>query len=140
LDGTYYQTIKGMVTPIDILEPGGTLLIAATCSEGFGSREFRTAQDKLVELGQSAFLDTLTAKRFAEIDEWQTEMQLKPMRIGKICLYTEGLDADERVATGVDIVEDLDAAIADAVAASGDPAVAVIPEGPYVVPVSAETL
>ncbi len=140
LDGTYYQTIKGMVTPIDILEPGGTLLIAATCSEGFGSEEFRTAQDKLVELGQSAFLDTLTAKRFAEIDEWQTEMQLKPMRIGKICLYTEGLDADERVATGVDIVEDLDAAIADAVAASGDPAVAVIPEGPYVVPVSAETL
>ena len=56
------------------------------------------------------------------------------MRIGKICLYTEGLDADERVATGVDIVEDLDAAISDAVAASGDPAIAVIPEGPYVVP------
>ncbi len=140
LDRTYYQTIKGMVTPIDILEPGGTLLIAATCSEGFGSEEFRTAQDKLVALGQSAFLDTLTAKRFAEIDEWQTEMQLKPMRIGKICLYTEGLDADERVATGVDIVEDLDAAIADAIAASGDPAVAVIPEGPYVVPVVLETL
>ena len=140
LDRTYYQTIKGMVTPIDILEPGGTLLIAATCSEGFGSEEFRAAQDKLVSLGQSAFLNTLTEKRFAEIDEWQTEMQLKPMRIGKICLYTGGLDADERVATGVDIVEDLDAAIADAIAASGDPAVAVIPEGPYVVPVVAETL
>ena len=140
LDSTYYQAIKGMVTPIDILEPGGTLLIAATCSEGFGSREFRISQDKLVAMGESAFLDTLTAKRFAEIDEWQTEMQLKPMRIGKVCLYTEGLDAEERVATGVNIVEDFDAAIAHAMKAAGDSAVAVIPEGPYVVPVAAEKL
>ena len=37
LDKTYYQTIKGMVTPLDILEPGGTLIIASECSEGFGS-------------------------------------------------------------------------------------------------------
>ena len=41
LDKTYYQTIKGMVTPLDILEPGGTLIIASECSEGFGSEEFR---------------------------------------------------------------------------------------------------
>ena len=62
------------------------------------------------------------------------------MRIGKVCLYTEGLDADERVATGVHIVEDFDAAIAQAMKAAGDSAVAVIPEGPYVVPVAAEKL
>ena len=34
MDKTYYQTIKGMVTPLDILEPGGTLIIASDCSEG----------------------------------------------------------------------------------------------------------
>jgi len=135
LDTTYYQTVKGMVTPMNILEPGGTLIIAATCSDGFGSDEFRAAQDRLVAMGASAFLDTLTAKRFADVDEWQTEMQMKPMRIGRICLYTDGLSAEERVATGVEIVDDLDAAIADAITRAGDPAVAVIPEGPYVVPV-----
>jgi nickel-dependent lactate racemase len=27
LDQTYYQTVKGMVTPLDILEPGGALLL-----------------------------------------------------------------------------------------------------------------
>src|SRR5262245_44792345 len=32
LDKTYYQTVKGMVTPLDILEPGGTLIIASRCS------------------------------------------------------------------------------------------------------------
>ncbi len=44
LDKTYYQTVKGMVTPLDILEPGGTLIVASACSEGFGSAEFRDAQ------------------------------------------------------------------------------------------------
>ena len=54
LDKTYYQTVKGMVTPLDILEPGGTLIIASECSEGFGSQEFRAAQERLVELGAGA--------------------------------------------------------------------------------------
>ena len=89
LDKTYYQTVKGMVTPLDILEPGGTLIIASQCSEGFGSPEFREAQARLVELGPERFLATLTAKSLAEIDEWQTEMQLKPMRVGRIQLYTD---------------------------------------------------
>ena len=39
----------------------------------------------------------------AEIDEWQTEMQLKPMRKGRIQLYTTGLDPALRAITGVEI-------------------------------------
>ncbi|WP_246681259.1 hypothetical protein [Mesorhizobium sp. B2-6-1] len=68
LDKTYYQTIKGMVTPLDILEPGGTPVIVSECSEDFGSREFRDAQARLVELGPEKFLATLAAKSLAEID------------------------------------------------------------------------
>lgn len=134
LDKTYYQTIKGMVTPLDILEPGGTLIMVSECSEGFGSEEFRSAQARLIELGPERFLATLTAKTLAEVDEWQSEMQLKPMRVGRVELYTSGLDAAARSITGVELVDDLDAAIAASIARSGDPAVAVIPEGPYVVP------
>jgi nickel-dependent lactate racemase len=135
LDKTYYQTIKGMVTPLDILEPGGTLIIASECSEGFGSPEFRQAQARLVEIGSDRFLATLTAKSLADVDEWQTEMQLKPMRVGRIQLYTTGLDAEERRITGVELVPSVDLAIAESVARHGDPAIAIIPEGPYVVPV-----
>ena len=36
LDKTSYQTIKGMVTPMGICEPGGTLIVALACSGGFG--------------------------------------------------------------------------------------------------------
>lgn len=135
LDKTYYQTIKGMVTPMDILEPGGTLIIASECSEGFGSAEFRVAQSKLIDIGPERFLATLKAKSLAEIDEWQTEMQLKPMRIGNIQLYTTGLSAEDCRMTGVELVGSVEQAVADSVRRHGDMAVAVIPEGPYVIPV-----
>ncbi|WP_261337410.1 nickel-dependent lactate racemase [Rhizobium leguminosarum] len=134
LDKTYYQTIKGMVTPLEILKPGGTLIIASECSEGFGSPEFREAQARLVELGPERFLATLMAKSLAEIDEWQTEMQLKPMRLGSVELYTTGLAGEDRRLTGVGMIDNLQNAIARSITASGDPDVAVIPEGPYVVP------
>ena len=134
LDKTYYQTIKGMVTPLDILEPGGTLIIASACSKGFGPEEFLAAQRRLIELGLHIFLATLTAKSLADVDEWQTEMQLKSMRVGRIELYTSGLSAEEREITGVEMMADVDEAVARSVARTNDLAVAVIPEGPYVVP------
>lgn len=137
LDKTYYQTVKGMVTPLDILAPGGTLIVASACSEGFGSEHFRASQARLVALGPEAFLQTLLAKRFADIDEWQSEMQLKPMRAGRVQLYTSGLAGTDRDLTGVEMVDSVDAALADALARAGDRDFAVVPEGPYVVPVVA---
>lgn len=134
LDRTYYQTVKGMVTPIDILAPGGALVIVSDCSEGIGSDEFRAAQQRLVDLGPEAFLATLTAKSFADVDEWQTEMQLKPMRIGSISLVAPNLSAADRAVTGVACYDALDVAVSDAVAKTGATEIAVIPEGPYVVP------
>jgi hypothetical protein len=133
LDKTYYQPVKGMVTPLGILAEGGTLIIASECSEGLGSPEFRAAQERLVALGPDRFLDTLTAKSLADVDEWQTEMQLKPMRVGQIQLYAPGL-GDDHAVTGVERIDDIAAAIAAAIARHGDPEIAVIPEGPYVVP------
>ena len=74
-------------------------------------------------------------KRFADIDEWQTEMQLKPMRRANIHLFTTGLSEADQALTGVNLTHSVEHAIAQSVARTGDPAVAVIPEGPYVVPV-----
>ncbi|MDP2640028.1 MAG: nickel-dependent lactate racemase [Betaproteobacteria bacterium] len=51
LDKTYYQTVKGMVAPIDILAPGGDLLIVSECAEGMGSPEYVEAQRRLLGRG-----------------------------------------------------------------------------------------
>ena len=99
--------------------------------------DFRAAQERLVRLGPEAFLKTLLAKDFADVDEWQTEMQLKPMRVGRIQLYSGTLSDSDHAVTGVDRITDLHDAIAASIAHHGDAAVAVIPEGPYVVPKAA---
>ncbi len=135
LDKTYYQTVKGMVGPIDILEPGGDLIIASACSEGMGSDEFVASQRRLVEQGPDRFFEAISKKRFADIDEWQSQMQLKPMKAGSVHLYTDGLSASDRALTGVASIENIPSAIAASVRASGERRIAVIPEGPYVVPV-----
>jgi lactate racemase len=134
LDKTYYQTVKGMVAPIDILAPGGDLLIVSECAEGMGSKEYVAAQRRLLGLGPDGFEADISAKRFADIDEWQTQMQLKPMRVGSVHLYSEGLDAQSVGLTGVRKMGSVPEAIRASVERSGDRHIAVIPEGPYVVP------
>jgi nickel-dependent lactate racemase len=135
LDTTYYQTVKGMVGPIDILEPGGDLIVASACSEGLGSRHYVSAQRRLVGLGPDGFRAAIEGKPHADIDEWQTQMQLKPMRLGRVRLYTDGLADADAALTGVERIADVEAAIAESIARHGDPRVAFVPEGPYVVPV-----
>jgi nickel-dependent lactate racemase len=138
LDQTYYQTVKGMVVPIDILEPGGNLIIASECTEGIGSSEYADAQRRLIEKGVDGFFDDISAKDYADIDEWQTQMQLKPMRTGSIHLYTTGLSDEDKHITGVNVVDSINDAVRksveESIAGNGDASVAVIPEGPYVVP------
>jgi len=138
LDRTYYQTVKGMVGPLDILEPGGDLIVASACSDGMGSKHYVDAQRRLVDLGVNGFAASIVGKPHADIDEWQTQMQLKPMRVGRVRLYTDGLDAQDAALTGVEHVTDLTGAIADSMARHRDPRVAFVPEGPYVVPVHEE--
>lgn len=135
LDHTYYQTVKGMVGAMDILRPGGNLVIVSKCSGGMGSAEYIQAQKRLHRLGPQTFLKNLISKPVAEIDEWQTEMQLKPMRIGSVHLYSEMLPDDLQRITGVQQVTSLPETLKSCVQLHEDQRVAVIPDGPYTIPV-----
>lgn len=102
-----------------------------------GSKHYVEAQRRLVELGPHGFGSSIEGKLHADIDEWQTQMQLRPMRIDRVRLYTDGLTEDEAALTGVERITDLTAAVAESMARHADPRVAFVPEGPYVVPVNA---
>jgi hypothetical protein len=121
-----------MVAAKDILAPGGELFIVSQISEGMGSREYLEAQKRLINMGSEGFLHSIKDKPHAAIDAWQTQKQLEPMRNGKIFLYSSGLGQEERRLTGVNIVKDLQAELARSV--SSHKQLAVIPEGPYVMP------
>ena len=134
LDATYYQTVKAMVAAANILEPGGALFVASACSEGLGSPEYAKAQRRLVRLEPERFLDEIRSKENAAVDEWQTQMQVRAMRAGSVRLFTEGLTDQEKSLTGAVAVDSLEDAVRKWVDRTGDTRVAVIPEGPYLIP------
>ena len=63
-------------------------------------------------------------------------MQLKPMRVGEVQLYCPGMSEEDQRLTGVKMIADLQQAVVEAIERVGDAEVAVIPEGPYLVPFS----
>ena len=134
LDKTYYQTVKGMVGALGALEDGGDLIVASECSEGLGSTEYRDAQRRLVAAGPDAFLAGISGKPHADIDEWQTQMQTRSLARGRISLFAGGLSSSDRALTGVGSVASVERAVAESMERHRDPRIAVIPEGPYVIP------
>jgi lactate racemase len=135
LDKTYYQTVKGMGGVIDILEKGGDIFIVSECSEGLGSKEYAESQTRLIQMGADAFLAETARKTSAAVDEWETVMQIKAMKQGKIHLFSEGLNLKEKALTGVDVIESFPEAIIRSVSEKDDKHLAIIPEGPYAIPV-----
>lgn len=134
LDATYYQTVKGMVAPLDILEPGGDLLILSECSQGLGSPEFQRAQSRLLEHGPARFLESLAAKPTADVDEWQTQMLLKALARGNLHLYSTGLTPRQHTLTGASRITSVEQALKASVTRQNKREIAIIPEGPYVIP------
>lgn len=135
LDKTYYQTVKGMVAPLQILANGGRMIIASRCEEGIGSSEYRESQSHLVRLGSQGFLDRIQAMPLADIDGWQTHMLLRSLAVGSISLFSEGIPSQDRELTCVEMIDSIENAIEESVSRSGDRNIAIIPEGPYVIPI-----
>ena len=135
LDKTYYQTVKGMVGALDILEPGGNLLIVSECSEGIGSLEFAQAQEALIKLGPDRYLEELLRKPAAAVDEWQSEMLVKALKRGNIFLFSEGLSEEQWALTGVKRSQSPAYFLESQLKTGALHQVAVIPEGPYAIPI-----
>jgi lactate racemase len=131
LDSSYYQTVKGICSGASILEQGGDLFVASSCSEGFGSREFHASQERLRRIGREAFRVEVRGKDRASIDEWETVMLLKALDIGTVHLYSELLSRDDMALTGAVPVADLVEELRSVVDRADGRRLAVIPEGPY---------
>jgi nickel-dependent lactate racemase len=131
LDATYYQSIKGMVAAMEIVKPGGTIVMAARISEGIGSPEFRGLFDDHRSL--ESFLDRITGGGEFVMDQWQLEELAKVRRKARVMLVTEGLRPEEVSRLFVEPAESVEAAVEQCLVEYGPKAtIAVIPKGPYV--------
>ncbi len=131
LDATYYQSVKGMVGATPIVKPGGTIILAASLSEGIGSREFRSLYDTHPTLDH--FMEALLNKQSFVMDQWQLEEFAKARRHARIKVVSDGLPPEALRRLFVEPAASVEAAVADALAEHGpDATIAVIPKGPYV--------
>jgi lactate racemase len=132
LDMTFYQAVKGMVTALEIVKPGGTIILAASLGEGIGSPEFQSLFDDNPTL--EGFMGRITAGDYFVMDQWQLEELAKVRRKVNVKLVTDGLPAETLRRLFVQPAATVEAAVAESLAEHGpDATIAVIPEGPYVV-------
>ena len=135
LDTTWYQAVKGLTGALPIVRKGGTIVLAASLTEGLGSPEFRAMLDHYEAQGgydRPAETDT------CEMDEWQLVMLKKVLQHCRVKVVSSGLPADGLRRCRVEPAASVEQAVSESLAEYGPRAtVAVIPKGPYVLPVVA---
>jgi nickel-dependent lactate racemase len=133
LDTTFYQAVKGLTGALPIVKQGGTIILAASMSEGVGGAEFRRIFQENDSL--ETFHRRILGKDYFVMDQWQIEELAKVCRRSKVKVYSDGLDAETLRRCYVEPVPSVEAAVRDSLADYGpDARIAVIPKGPYVLP------
>jgi nickel-dependent lactate racemase len=133
LDATFYQSIKGMIGCLNVLRPGGTIVIVTRISEGLGSGDFR----QLLSEAESAeaFMRQLFQPDFFVPDQWMVQHLCQVLRRANVIVVSEGFPEGMLDRLGVESAPTAEAGLQRALARQGPRArVAVIPEGPYVLP------
>lgn len=132
LDTTWYQAVKGLIGALPIAKKGGTIVLAASLTEGLGSPEF---QRQLAEYEAAGKYDRPSGSATCEMDEWQLVMLKKVLAHCRVKVVSGGLPADVLRKCRVEPAASVEAAVAEALAGYGPAArLAVIPKGPYVQP------
>jgi nickel-dependent lactate racemase len=133
LDTTWYQAVKGLTGALPIVKQGGTIVLAASLTEGLGSPEFQQVMRENPDL--SAFKQRILGGDYFIMDQWQLEELAKVVERCKVKVVTHGLPAETLRRCYVEPAPSVEQAVADSLEEYGPAArVAVIPKGPYVLP------
>jgi len=131
LDTTFYQSVKGMGAALPIVKEGGTIILAASLTEGIGSPQFCSLFRENATVAE--FMEKILGDYFV-MDQWQLEKMGQVCRKAKVRVVSDGLPAETLDRLFVQSAPSVEAAVAEALAEYGpDAKIAVIPKGPYVV-------
>ena len=131
LDTTFYQAVKGLTGALPIVKQGGTIILAASLSEGIGSPQFQQLFQENESL--DVFVERILGKDYFVMDQWQLEELAKVCRKAKVKVVSDGLPAETINSLFVESAPSVEKAVADSLTEYGDAAtLAVIPKGPYV--------
>ena len=134
LDQNLYQAVKGMSAAAKVVKPGGTIVCAAECRDGLPAHgsygEVLASQSSPEKL-----LAMITSPGYSIPDQWQVQIQAQLQMKATVMVKTGGLTPDAVRAAHFQPVDDVGAAVCDAMRHAGPHAtLCVLPHGPQTIP------
>ncbi|MEO8260153.1 MAG: nickel-dependent lactate racemase [Acidobacteriota bacterium] len=134
LDQNLYQAVKGMSAAAKVVKPGGTIVCAAECRDGLPSHgsygEVLASQPSPAQL-----LEMIQAPGYSRPDQWQVQIQAQILLKAAVLVKSSGLAPEAVRAAHFQPVDDVAAAVADAIRSAGPAAtLCVLPHGPQTIP------
>ncbi len=134
LDLNLYQAVKGMSAAAQIVRPGGDIVLAAECWDGIPDHgEYKRL---LWEAASPAeLLARVMAPGFRCHDMWEVQIQAQVQRKARVHVYAGGLSDEELRRAHVIPCRSVEETVAAVRRANPAATIAVLPDGPQVVPV-----
>ena len=130
LDATFYQISKAMICARDILERGGTIVVACECREGIGSPEFCGILRSVCS--PEEFFEGYCDPKDFVIDQWCAQNIYQVLDYaGKVYVYSSGLSHEDLEKMGATKIENVQETVNDLLPDHKN--AVVVPDGPYVV-------
>src|SRR5207247_3222486 len=134
LDQNLYQAVKGISAAAKIVKDGGTIICAAECRDGIPDHG---AYGQILASRSSPreLLDMIMSAGYSRPDQWQVQIQAQIQLKAKVLLKAGYLRADQFGAAHFEPIDDVSAAVNDALRRAGrDATLCVLPQGPQTIP------
>jgi nickel-dependent lactate racemase len=134
LDQNLYQAVKGMSAAAQIVKPGGTIICAAECRDGLPSHGSYGAV-LASQPTPAGLLAMIVSPGYAAPDQWQVQIQAQILLKAAVQVKASGLSHDALRAAHFTPIDDVSAAVSDALRRAGAGAsLCVLPQGPQTIP------
>jgi len=133
LDLNLYQAVKGMAAAEEITAPGGAIIMAAECREGFGHGDFA----QILDLGATPreLLTRIESPGFHMLDQWQVQILARILAEHRVFLYADGLSPAEVRRAHLEPSISIEATISALIQEYGaDAPICILPQGPLTIP------
>jgi nickel-dependent lactate racemase len=134
LDINLYQSVKGMSAAMQIVKPGGSIVIAAECQDGVPA--WGEYGDLVQEAGSvQGILDIISQPGYRRRDQWEAQIQAIVQQKADVYVYSDGLSEEQMRHMLLNPCHDIERTLVDLRREHGpDARLCVLPEGPQTIP------
>ncbi|MDA8291811.1 MAG: nickel-dependent lactate racemase [Actinomycetota bacterium] len=134
LDQNLYQAVKGMSAAAGVVSPGGVVVVAAECADGFPDHgSYRSILESATS--PSELLASIEAREETVPDQWQVQVQARVQSAARVAVRADGVTAEALRSAHLEPVGDLSEFVAQELERAGpDATCCVLPEGPLTIP------